>query len=228
MSRRTYTILMARLGVNMKRRVPTGGKKSGARRGKAAKAERRTAPPVTHRSRSSDADLGERLDRPTRELAEARRQLAEALEQQTATPTSGGDFIVAGAIEARFRHHRGRAAICGRRSPALAEEERALRCGDFRRVGGRAVFPAGTAAPADGCPTCTACPGKTDRPDAGSAHRAIWSAIVLVTTAGVGGARAAARSAGQGRHAATTMGVSRDVRFPTSRSSWCRTSPPRR
>ena len=69
----------------MKRRVPTGGKKSGARRGKAAKAERRTAPPVTHRSRSSDADLGERLDRPTRVLAEARRQLAEALEQQTAT-----------------------------------------------------------------------------------------------------------------------------------------------
>ena len=69
----------------MKRRVPTGGKTSGARHGKAAKPERRTAPAVTHRSHSSDADLREQLDQPTRELAEARRQLTEALEQQTAT-----------------------------------------------------------------------------------------------------------------------------------------------
>lgn len=69
----------------MKRRVPTAGKTGGALRGKAAKAERLTAPAVTHRSRSSDTDLVEQLDRPSPELAEARRQLTEALEQQTAT-----------------------------------------------------------------------------------------------------------------------------------------------
>jgi class 3 adenylate cyclase len=62
----------------MKRRVPTGGKTSAARGGKAAKPERNTAPAITHSSRSSGADL-------RGQLAESRRQLTEALEQQTAT-----------------------------------------------------------------------------------------------------------------------------------------------
>jgi hypothetical protein len=55
------------------------------RRRKTTKVKRRKQP-VTPRNRGfSVADLQERLDRRTRELAEARNHLAEALEQQTTT-----------------------------------------------------------------------------------------------------------------------------------------------
>src|SRR5262245_51499976 len=61
----------------MKRRATTGG--SGG------KARRRTNSRDTSRRAPSSADLQKQPDEQTRELAEARRQLAEALEQQTAT-----------------------------------------------------------------------------------------------------------------------------------------------
>ncbi len=63
----------------MKRRATKGGKASGALRSKTAKPKRRTAATVGRRSRAS----GEQ--QPTSELAEARRLLAGAFEQQTAT-----------------------------------------------------------------------------------------------------------------------------------------------
>ena len=69
----------------MKGRATTGGKASGARRRKTPNPKRRTAAAVARHSRASDADLQEQLDQRTGELAEARRLLAEALEQQTAT-----------------------------------------------------------------------------------------------------------------------------------------------
>lgn len=60
----------------MKRRATTGGKASGARPGKTPKPKRKTAAAVGRRTSA----LGVQ-----QELAEARKLLAEALEQQTAT-----------------------------------------------------------------------------------------------------------------------------------------------
>src|SRR5512139_1890578 len=66
----------------MKRRAKigdkTGDKAGGGQRRKAANPERNTAPAAASRSSTSDADLRTQLDRRTRELA-------EVLEQQTAT-----------------------------------------------------------------------------------------------------------------------------------------------
>ena len=62
----------------MKRRVTRSGKGSRARRGKVPNSKRRTSAAVVRRNRSSDADLREQLDR-------SRRELKDALEQQTAT-----------------------------------------------------------------------------------------------------------------------------------------------
>src|SRR6185295_20238410 len=63
----------------MKRRATKGGKASGTLRSKTAKPKRRTAATVGRLTRAS----GEQ--QPTSELAEARRLLAGAFEQQTAT-----------------------------------------------------------------------------------------------------------------------------------------------
>jgi chromosome segregation ATPase len=54
-------------------------------RRKTPKLKRRKEPTATQRHRSSAADLQKQLDQRTRELAEAQKQLAVALEQQTAT-----------------------------------------------------------------------------------------------------------------------------------------------
>ena len=54
------------------------------RRKKTTRVKRREAPAVAHR-RGPSPNLQKQLDQRTRELAEARRHLAEALEQQTAT-----------------------------------------------------------------------------------------------------------------------------------------------
>jgi GAF domain-containing protein len=62
----------------MQRRPTTGGKASKARR-------RSTKGRPASRRRPSLADFQEQLDQQARELAEARRQLSESLEQQTAT-----------------------------------------------------------------------------------------------------------------------------------------------
>ena len=69
----------------MKRRVTTSSKASKGRRRKTTSPKRPTAASVARKSRSSDVDLQEQPDQRTAELAEARRLLAEALEQQTAT-----------------------------------------------------------------------------------------------------------------------------------------------
>ena len=66
----------------MGRRSTTGGKVSKARR---RKAESRRPPTVVGARGSAADDLQKQLDQRTRERDEARRQLAEALEQQTAT-----------------------------------------------------------------------------------------------------------------------------------------------
>ena len=63
----------------------TTGKTAKARRLKAEKPERRAAPAASSRRPSPDADFQDQLEQKTRELAEARKLLAEALEQQTAT-----------------------------------------------------------------------------------------------------------------------------------------------
>ncbi len=55
------------------------------RRRRATKSNRRKAPAAVRRRPSPAASLQQRLDRRTRELAEAREQLVEALERQTAT-----------------------------------------------------------------------------------------------------------------------------------------------
>ena len=68
----------------MKRRVTAGGKAARARRGKTPNLKRRRTAAVA-RSRASDANLKKQLDRRTGELAEARKLLAEALEQQRAS-----------------------------------------------------------------------------------------------------------------------------------------------
>ena len=62
----------------MKRRATTGGKANQARSRKPAKRKSRILPPVVRGRGSSDADLQEQLDR-------AKRELKEAIEQQTAT-----------------------------------------------------------------------------------------------------------------------------------------------
>ena len=67
----------------MKRRATTGSKASGARPRKSAKPRRARA--TTLSNRASSADLQEQLNQRTGELAEARRLLAESLEQQTVT-----------------------------------------------------------------------------------------------------------------------------------------------
>ena len=56
-----------------------------ARRRKTTKVKRRKVPTAARRRGSSAADLQKQLDQRTRELAEAQKRLAEALEQQTAT-----------------------------------------------------------------------------------------------------------------------------------------------
>ena len=69
----------------MRRRVTTSGKAGQARRGKTPDPKPRTAIAITRHSRTSDSDLQQQLDQRTRELAEARKLLAEALEQQNAS-----------------------------------------------------------------------------------------------------------------------------------------------
>ena len=69
----------------MKRHATTGGKASRARRSKTPKPKRKTEAAVARLSSASDADLQEQLDQRTSELFEARKLLAEALEQQIAT-----------------------------------------------------------------------------------------------------------------------------------------------
>ena len=64
----------------MKRRV-TASSKAGKKRPK----PKRRIVAFTNRARPSDAGLQKQLDRTTVELAEARKLLAESLEQQTAT-----------------------------------------------------------------------------------------------------------------------------------------------
>src|SRR5260370_34159646 len=55
------------------------------RRRKTTKVKRRKNTTAARRRRSSAADLQKQLDQRTRELAEAQKHLAEALDQQTAT-----------------------------------------------------------------------------------------------------------------------------------------------
>src|SRR6516162_6328781 len=55
------------------------------RRRKGTKLRRRASPAAARRHASSAADLREQLDQRTRALAKAQKELAEALEQQTAT-----------------------------------------------------------------------------------------------------------------------------------------------
>src|SRR5262249_18811156 len=65
-------------GAGMTRRATTGGKTGKARRRQTPKLKRRTSSAGIRHSGASDADLQEQLDQRTRELA-------EALEQRTAT-----------------------------------------------------------------------------------------------------------------------------------------------
>jgi hypothetical protein len=69
----------------MKRRVTVTGKANKKRRGKTPSPKPKTVSVVARHRVASDADLKEQLDQRTCELAEARRLLAEAFEQQTAT-----------------------------------------------------------------------------------------------------------------------------------------------
>ena len=69
----------------MRRRRATSRRPAKARHGKTTKPKRGDAPTAVRRRRSSAADLQKQLDQRTRELAEAQKRLAEALEQQTAT-----------------------------------------------------------------------------------------------------------------------------------------------
>ena len=66
--------------MGMKRRVTVGK----GRQGKTPNLKRRRTPAVA-RSRAPDANLKERINRQTGELAEARKLLADALEQQRAS-----------------------------------------------------------------------------------------------------------------------------------------------
>ena len=67
----------------MKRQVTKGSKATGVPQSKTPNPKQRTA--IARHSRASDADLQAQLDQRTSELAEARKFLAEALEQQSAT-----------------------------------------------------------------------------------------------------------------------------------------------
>ena len=69
----------------MKRRVTVRGKAKKKRPGKTPSPKPKTVSVVARHRVASDADLKEQLDQRTCELAEARRLLAEAFEQQTAT-----------------------------------------------------------------------------------------------------------------------------------------------
>ena len=69
----------------MKRRVTVTGKANKKRPGKTPSPKPKTVSVVARHRVASDADLKEQLDQRTCELAEARRLLAEAFEQQTAT-----------------------------------------------------------------------------------------------------------------------------------------------
>jgi hypothetical protein len=66
-------------------RAKIGGKGTEAGRRKGAKAKRVAKATSPSRSRSPTVNLQQQLDKQAHELAEARRQLSEALEQQTAT-----------------------------------------------------------------------------------------------------------------------------------------------
>ena len=77
---RANTMTSSSAGGGMKRRV-TASSKAGKKRPK----PKRRIVAFTNRARPSDAGLQKQLDRTTVELAEARKLLAEALEQQTAT-----------------------------------------------------------------------------------------------------------------------------------------------
>src|SRR4051812_33014586 len=78
-------MLSSEPGGGMKRRLTTSGKASKTRRGKTPNPKRPTAAAVARNSRSSDTDLRRQLDQSRRERDEARKLLAEALEEQTAT-----------------------------------------------------------------------------------------------------------------------------------------------
>ena len=68
----------------MKRRLTTSRQPAKTRHSSAAKLKRNSAPTATRPGRSTVADLQEQVGALTRELAEARKQLVDALEQQTA------------------------------------------------------------------------------------------------------------------------------------------------
>src|SRR3974377_1902960 len=73
---------------------------------------------MTERSRgSSTADLQEQLDRRTRELAEAQKHLAEALEQQAATSEGRRVSLIAGTDVQRVF------GIIGERAEKLCDAE---------------------------------------------------------------------------------------------------------
>src|SRR5271166_5577224 len=70
---------------SVRRRRPTTRKTAKTRHGSTTKRKRNNAPPAARPASSTVADLQEQVSALTRELAEAREHLAEALEQQTAT-----------------------------------------------------------------------------------------------------------------------------------------------
>ena len=69
----------------MRRRRTMGRKSAKAQHGSTTKPKRNNAPTAARPASSTLADLQEQVGTLTRELAEARKQLADALEQQTAT-----------------------------------------------------------------------------------------------------------------------------------------------
>src|SRR6516165_7059319 len=69
----------------MKRRRTTSRRPAKTRHGSTAKPKQNSAPTAARPGRSTVADLQEEVGALTRELAEARKQLVDALEQQTAT-----------------------------------------------------------------------------------------------------------------------------------------------
>ena len=91
------------------RRSTTGGKVSKARR---RKAKSRRPPTVVGVRGSAADDLQKQLDQRTRERDEARRQLAEALEQQTATSRGAGVISSAPASSTVFETVEKLSRIC--------------------------------------------------------------------------------------------------------------------
>src|SRR6516165_5388231 len=69
----------------MKRRRTTSRRPAKTRHGSTAKPKQNSAPTAARPGRSTVADLQEQVGALSRELAEARKQLVDALEQQTAT-----------------------------------------------------------------------------------------------------------------------------------------------